>query len=358
MKKVISALLSLALCLGLCTPALAAGTFTDVKEGNWAAPYIERAASLGLVNGMGDGRYAPDSKVSYREYAVMLCSIRYRDEVKRAAEGNTGAWWAPYCAVADSHGLWDGTVMANRDAWDSQSGQPVPREIMAQMMYNYLQAENKQLPTEVDKAWARMEIDDVNDVTGRNRDAVLTCWSMKLLSGTGSGFSPEATMDRAQAATVLCSLYDAVTTGADRKAQTDARLANGKEITEDNVREIINGLRRSYPEGMRWTNEDNHYTSQTLYFRGHGCAAFAFLLSDTVFGALPLTAVHSKFDRLRAGDILRTREDTHTVVVLEKREDSVIVTEGNYDETIHWDREITRQELEEENFYVRTRYPF
>ena len=38
MKKVISALLSLALCLGLCTPALAAGTFTDVKEGNWAAP--------------------------------------------------------------------------------------------------------------------------------------------------------------------------------------------------------------------------------------------------------------------------------------------------------------------------------
>lgn len=77
-----------------------------------------------------------------------------------------------------------------------------------------------------------------------------------------------------------------------------------------------------------------------------------------MFGALPLTAVHSNFDRLRAGDILRTREDTHTVVVLEKREDSVIVTEGNYNETIHWDREITRQELEEENFYVRTRYPF
>lgn len=358
MKKAISALLSLVLCLGLCMPAFAAGTFTDVEEGSWAAPYIERAASLGLVNGMGDGRYAPNSKVNYREYAVMLCSIRYQDEVKQAAEGNAGAWWTPYCAVAGSHGLWDSTVMADRNAWDSQSGQPVPRQAMAQMMYNYLQAENKQLPTEIDKAWARQDISDLDDVTGRNRDAVLTCWSMKLLSGTGSGFSPGAAMDRAQAATVLCSLYDAVTTGADREAQTGALLANGKEITEDNVREIINSLRSSYPEGMRWTNEDNHYTSQPLYFKGHGCSAFAFMVSDTVFGDLPLTAVHSNFDKLRAGDILRTRDDSHSVVVLEKRPDSVIVTEGNYSKTIHWDREITRQELEEQSFFARTRYPF
>ena len=52
-----------------------------------------------------------------------------------------------------------------------------------------------------------------------------------------------------------------------------------------------------------------------------------------------------------------TQNDTHTVVVLEKRADSVIVTEGNFNGQVHWDREITRQELEEQNFYVRTRYP-
>ena len=136
------------------------------------------------------------------------------------------------------------------------------------------------------------------------------------------------------------------------------RLANGKEITQDNVREILNGLRSTYPEGMPWTNESNEYTSKALYINGKGCSAFAFLCSDKVFGDLPLTAVHSDFDRLRAGDILRVQNDTHTVVVLEKRADSVIVTEGNFDAAIHWDREITRRELEEENFYARTRYPF
>ena len=61
MKKAISALLALALCLGLCIPVSAAGTFTDV-EGSWAAPYIERAASLGLVRGVGEGRYAPEKR--------------------------------------------------------------------------------------------------------------------------------------------------------------------------------------------------------------------------------------------------------------------------------------------------------
>lgn len=357
MKKVISTLLSLLLCLGLCTPALAAGVFTDVEDG-WAAPYIERAASLGLVNGIGDGRYAPNNKVNYREYAVMLCGIRYQDEVKRAVRENTGEWWRPYCLVADRHGLWDSTAMADQQAWSRQSGQPVSRQAMAQMMYNYLQAEKKQLPSEIDKAWARQEISDLDSVMGRNKNAVLTCYSMRLLRGTGTGFSPDATMDRAQAAVVLCSLYDTVLNGADRTVLTGARLANGAEITEDNVREIINGLRNSYSEGMHWTNESNTYTSMVMYIKGRGCAAFAFLISDSVFGDLPLTAQHSSFDRIRAGDILRTQDDTHTVVVLEKRADSVIVTEGNYEEQIHWDREISRQELEEENFYVRTRYPF
>ena len=355
MKKIISAALSLALCLGLCVPALAAEAFTDVD--GWAAPYIERAASLGLVKGVGGGRYEPGKEVSYREYAVMLCGIRYRDEMDRAAAENGGEWWRPYCAVADAHGLWDSTVMAEKGDWNSQSGQPVPRQAMAQIMYNYLQAEEKQLPSEIDKAGARAKISDLDSVNARNVDAVLTCYAMELLSGTGSGFAPAATMDRAQAATVLCSLYDVVTEGADRPDQTGARLANGKAITEENVREIINGLRGSYPEGMPWTNEDNHYTSTAMYIKGHGCAAFAFLVSDKVFGDLPPVSRHSGFDRIRAGDILRTQDDTHTVVVLEKRPNSVIVAEGNYDGKIHWDREITRQELEEQNFYVRTRYP-
>ena len=78
---------------------------------------------------------------------------------------------------------------------------------------------------------------------------------------------------------------------------------------------------------------------------------------DEVFGDLPITSKHSDFDAIRVGDILRINNNTHSVVVLEKRADSVIVTEGNYNSSIHWGREISRSTLENGNFYAQSRYP-
>lgn len=65
---------------------------------------------------------------------------------------------------------------------------------------------------------------------------------------------------------------------------------------------------------------------------------------------------HRSFEAIRVGDMIRIG-DYHTVVVLEKKENSVMVTEGNYNSSIHWGREITRSSLEREGFSVRTRYP-
>lgn len=132
-------------------------------------------------------------------------------------------------------------------------------------------------------------------------------------------------------------------------------LANGKDITDENIREILYGLKADYPEGMKWTN-DNYYSSSVLG-GGLGCAGFAFLCSDAVFGNLPRTGTHSDFDAIRVGDYVRMNNDTHSVTVLEKRADSIVVTEGNYNSSIHWGREISRKSLEAGNFFVVTRYP-
>ena len=55
--------------------------------------------------------------------------------------------------------------------------------------------------------------------------------------------------------------------------------------------------------------------------------------------------------------MLRINHNTHSVIVLEKKESSVIVAEGNYNSSIHWDREISRQSLEKGEFFGMTRYP-
>lgn len=107
---------------------------------------------------------------------------------------------------------------------------------------------------------------------------------------------------------------------------------------------------------MRWTN-DNFYRSDATSQGGYGCEGFALICSDAAFGELPVSSRHSNFDAIRVGDLLRINNDTHTVVVLEKRDNSVVVTEGNFNSSIHWNREISRSSLEQGNFTVRSRYP-
>lgn len=135
--------------------------------------------------------------------------------------------------------------------------------------------------------------------------------------------------------------------------------AGAEEATETAeeilVREKIEALREQYPEGKRWTNSDSYY-SAALHSTGSGCAGFAYLCSDTAFGDAPVVETHSDFTRIRVGDILRINHDTHSVIVLKKLSDSVIVAEGNYNSSIHWGREISRSELEKGEMKVTTRW--
>ena len=125
--------------------------------------------------------------------------------------------------------------------------------------------------------------------------------------------------------------------------------------TEESVQAALQALRRQYPHGTLWPSP-YHSTSGGPYSRGINCSGWATLCSDAAFGDLPVAATHSDFDAIRVGDLLRINHDTHTVIVLEKRADSVIVAEGNYNRSIHWDRELSRKNLEDGDFTVRSRW--
>ena len=49
--------------------------FTDVEEGRWSESYIIAASSNGIVSGIGDGKFAPQSVVTRQDAAVMLKRI-------------------------------------------------------------------------------------------------------------------------------------------------------------------------------------------------------------------------------------------------------------------------------------------
>ena len=114
----------------------------------------------------------------------------------------------------------------------------------------------------------------------------------------------------------------------EQKAPTT--LANGKPVTEENVLEIINGLRKTWPEGSdfsvgypvgnsspvrnvthpypREENPETH-TSNTL-----GCGGWATLVSDTVFTQNGFPARKVPLAEARPGDIVIMLNADHQLV--------------------------------------------
>ena len=132
--------------------------------------------------------------------------------------------------------------------------------------------------------------------------------------------------------------------------------------TEQGVRERLLAMQSAYPEGMPWTN-DNSYVGTYFWHGGEfdngwvtvtagGCAAFGLLMSDAAFGSdMPIWEDSDvSFSEVRAGDLLRLNDDTHTVVVLEVNKRGVVIAEGNYNYSVHWGRALTAAEVESADY--------
>ena len=120
-------------------------------------------------------------------------------------------------------------------------------------------------------------------------------------------------------------------------------LALAAAPSESEVYKAMVALKSDYPEGMAWTNDNGYSWKGGIFSTGYGCAGFAFILSDAAFGDLPARMVSDFiYADIRVGDILRINNDSHSVIVLEKHSDHVVIAEGNYNNSIHWGRKLDR----------------
>ena len=115
-----------------------------------------------------------------------------------------------------------------------------------------------------------------------------------------------------------------------------------------------------YPEGKAWTNanpKNGYFWQCTGNTYGFGCYGFAAMMSDAVFGKEAALVTHNSFDRIQAGDHIRIGPGSgyHSVIVVERNGNELIVGEGNYNSSIHWGRVITKAELTMDGFTVLSR---
>ena len=113
------------------------GTFADVAESAWYAPYVDTAAAYGIVRGVGDGNFNPDSSITRQESAVMLARAAALCGFDTAVEDVS--------AVPDTVSDWAGSGVAfclkneiMTTAQAQQSGVAVLRCEIAQMLCNLL----------------------------------------------------------------------------------------------------------------------------------------------------------------------------------------------------------------------------
>lgn len=106
-KRILVFLLTLALCLSLGVPALAAGGFRDVVENAWYLPYLDTAVSSGLINGRGDGVFAPNNSITGAEAVKLAACLSQLLSDGSVTLTNGSPWYASYMAYAVEYGILD-----------------------------------------------------------------------------------------------------------------------------------------------------------------------------------------------------------------------------------------------------------
>jgi len=340
-KNLITRMLALAMAAVLAVaviPAAAADkTFPDVPSGHWAAKEIQYAVDHGIVSGYTDGTFGPADSVTTAQFAAFLARAFYYGEIDQSAT----PWYAPYVNIMKAHGLFDSTEVG-KDL-DASVNQPINRYNMAQMMYNVLQDKGMDISVGIFTTMTEEHPRGLNwiDLPVEYRTAVAACYSLDILKGQSDGaFGGRNLMDRAQACVVIYRLINklggmsaGVQPGETVTPVTNHVLTNGKPVTEDNVLEVIEQIKKDYPDGTvyqpvtgglvalpdgsyEWHSDFGAgYRSDAIYgyIRSEdGCNGWAALCSDLIFGQYSNNKSHEQKDhsKIRPGDIIEYRDIT------------------------------------------------
>lgn len=169
--------------------------FTDI-EGHWAKDYVLEMYNAGIVNGMTETTYEPDSAVTKGQFTQLIAKALGL-ELRAQAEGEH--WATPAVEAANAASIIDSNIVMNVD-------DPINREEMASMVTNAAASKGVDVSggsvdqfTDKDQisAWA------VEDVAGAVKLGIVT-------GITETTFEPASGATRGQAATMLSRLLAAI----------------------------------------------------------------------------------------------------------------------------------------------------
>ena len=183
--------------------------FVDVPSSRWSATYINKLASLGIINGTGGGYFEPTLYVTREEFVKMLAGVAGANVTgytsSRFPDVPLSRWSAPYIAWAADRGITTGT-----DGGNFAPTMRITREEMATMIYRYVQSAGETLPAKN----APVIFADANLISGWAQTPVSVMQQAGIIDGNVTNgrytFDPKVSASREECAKMLAVLYDLV----------------------------------------------------------------------------------------------------------------------------------------------------
>lgn len=215
MKKVISLILAIILCLSaLAGAAMADGEkpmlistrpMSDVKADAWYAAYVEKCVNMGWIACREDGTFAPDEVMTRGDFVTALYGVYGLRSWKEAV---SYGGWTPFDDVPDfdeDYELYHAAAWAykagvvkgkSNDKFDPEGS--LTREEAATMLYRFLGAE-------VSASAGGKTFTDDKSVSSWAKEAVRWANSAGLLGGYADGsVKPQNKLTRAECAKLVC----------------------------------------------------------------------------------------------------------------------------------------------------------
>lgn len=208
-KRLITLALAVLLCLQLTLPALAdASTFlstrsfanySDVPAGHWCAEGVERAAALGIFQGIGNGQFGRGQPITRAAFVTAMVRMFGWKEVlpdrDSFSDVTPNRWFYGYVETAMAHGAIPGADHAFRPTDN------VTREEMAAMLVRGLGYTSL--------AGVASGYDSpFSDITS-NKGFIIVAHDLGVVDGVGEDrFAPTGTATREQAAVMMVRVFD------------------------------------------------------------------------------------------------------------------------------------------------------
>ena len=209
-KRILSLVLTGALCLSTAAPALAAGLdnfskvntytagqFTDVPAGSWFAPNVQAAYELDLMTGSNETTFNPNGNLTVAEALVLACRLHstYVGDGEPFAP-NGGTWYQPYVDYAVKNGIitdgayTDYTATATRAQFAAILAAALPDEALPAIN-------------------SVTKLPDL-DANATYAAAVLKLYNAGILTGSDAAgsFKPASTIQRSEVATIVTRMAD------------------------------------------------------------------------------------------------------------------------------------------------------